>query len=257
MTDVSSTAAGPNGSSEDFFTKYMTEGFDKIAGWPGNKPSVAFNIIFRKLLAECDGRGGACEIGVHHGKYLIALHNLFEDRRSLGIDLFARQELNIDVSGRGDREICERNIALHARNPGLITLMAADSLSMSDSDIAKIINDYGRFSIFSIDGGHTKLHISIDLVNAAKLTAESGIIIVDDIFHPDWPEVTEGVYRAILGLRTPFVPFLLTRKKLYLCNASLQAKYARYSAENGRGKPLKMVTFAGWAVPSINFGSEY
>lgn len=241
----------------DDFTRYISGPFGTIEGWPGNRTSVEFNKCFHALFSRYGENGGVCEIGVHHGKFLIALHNIFGDRRSLGIDLFHRQAANVDGSGRGDLEICQQNIQRYAKNPDLITLMTRDSIVLSREDIDSIIDEFGRFSLFSIDGGHSKLHVSIDLDNASLLTSPSGIIMVDDLFHPDWPEVTEGLYNSIHSARTPYVPFMITRKKLYLCCASVQSAYAEYCLSNKGPHTAKVVNFAGWRVPSINFGGEY
>lgn len=241
----------------DYFANYMATGFDAITGWPGNRPSVEFNRCLVKLFSIVKEPGGVCEIGVHHGKYLIALHNLFGDRKSLGFDLFDRQSANIDGSGKGDFETCRRNIEKYVEKPDLVSLQPANSLAFSSSDIDATISKFGKFSIFSIDGGHTKTHVCIDLDNATKMTGENGVIIVDDIFHPDWPEVTEGLYNSISTQRTPFVPFLITRKKLYLCISNNQQSYAKFANENRGRFKSKPVRFAGWELPSINFGSEY
>lgn len=257
MGNLSTDIAIEECANVNYFADYMSKGFGSIEGWPGNKPSVQFNYEFRDLFAQFNETGGVCEIGVHHGKYLIALHNIFGDRRSLGLDLFDDQASNIDLSGKGDLEICRQNILEFAKNPELVSLEKKDSIAISSEDIQSIILNYGKFSIFSIDGGHTKMHITIDLDNAAKMTSETGIIVIDDIFHPDWPQVTEGIYQSISACRTPFVPFLVTRKKLYMCLASLQMRYAKFSAERRGQFTSKTVSFAGWQVPSINFGSEY
>jgi hypothetical protein len=259
MTEANvTTGATSDLHEEDYFVKYMCSGFDQIEGWPGDKRSVQFNVIFRELFSQFDERGGVCEIGVHHGKYLIALHNLFTNRRSLGIDLFNRQVMNIDNSGNGNLEICKNNIAKYTKYPELITLKCENSISITTNDIIDIVNTFGKFGLFSIDGGHTKSHIIIDLDNAAEMTSETGVIIVDDIFHPYWPEVTEGLYYSVNNCRTPFVPFLMTRKKLYLCNASVQKIYAEFALERNEGyHASKMVNFAGWGLPCINMGNVF
>ena len=241
----------------DPFKAYMSNGFSQVQGWSGNRRSVEFNACFRALFSETGETGGVCEIGVHHGKYLIALHNIFYGRRSLGIDLFDNQGANVDGSGRGDINICQENILKFAREPELVLLRASDSTALSQKDLDDITLEFGKFAILSVDGGHTKLHICIDLDNATKLVSDKGIVIVDDFFHPDWPEVTEGLYHSISTQRTYFVPFLITRKKMYLCHLSRQSKFAKFVVDNRGTYVCKHVRFAGWNVPSINFGSEY
>ena len=189
----------------DVFARYMDEGFDLIDGWPGQKSSVRFMTVFEELFEHVHEHGGVCEIGIHHAKYIIALHNILRPAVSLGIDLFEDQIKNFSDSGRGERAICEENIAKYAYNPGSIKLMSKDSLDLKAGDLATIIKDYGYFSMFSVDGGHSALHSASDFLTASRLTSGKGIIIMDDIFHPDWPGVTEGVYtvlasKAIAGI---------------------------------------------------------
>jgi methyltransferase family protein len=257
MTEEVSVEGSAPCATIDYFDRYMEDGFDRIEGWPGQKRSVEFLKNFREAFSSFGENGGACEIGLHHGKYLIALHNLVAQNKSLGLDLFDDQDRNIDQSGRGIKDICKQNIDAFAKNPHLITLRQFDSMSISSREKQKITEEFGMFSIFSIDGGHTALHVSIDFMTACELTSDSGIIIVDDIFHPDWPGVTEGIYRALDSRLTPFVPFMLTRKKLFLCSVTLQRRFADF-VEMKRGEvPRKVVDFARWSIPSLNFGGEY
>jgi hypothetical protein len=242
--------------AEDAFEVYMREGFDQIEGWPGRKASVLFLRRFRALFAEAERPPSVCEIGVHHGKYLIALHNIFGGR-SLGIDLFEAQDKNVDWSGLGSRAISEANIARYAARPQDVTLLGQDSLDIRSREIQAMIDEYGYFAFFSIDGGHTPLHVRYDLATAAQTTAPNGIIAVDDIFHPDWPGVTEGVYQWLATDAAPFVPFLITRKKLFLCSLSVQQRYRDFVASERGDTPMKWVDFAGWTIPSLDFGSEY
>lgn len=242
------------------FNDYMQNGFDTIEGWPGSKQSVVFMAAFKELFGVHDEKGGVCEIGVHHGKYIIALHNMLLPRRSLAIDIFEDQTKNFDGSGCGSTEILKKNIEAFAYNPSSIDFLAKDSLDIRQSDIDTIIERSGYFAIFSIDGGHTALHTSYDFFTASKLTSPYGIIAVDDLFHPDWPTVTEGLYRAISSKRSPFVPLFITRKKAFFCHVSVFKEYQpfvidAYSAFARR--EARVVDFFGWNVPSLYLGSEY
>lgn len=243
--------------NKEAFQKYLNEGFDHIEGWPGRKESVFFLQIFRELFDSLNQRGGACEIGVHHGKYLIALHNILAPCKSLGLDLFAQQHRNIDGSGRGSREICEQNILKYAVDPDLISLVNIDSLGMTQRELKEIEERFGPFHFFSIDGGHTALHACSDFFTASALTSKDGIIIVDDIFHPDWPGVTEGIYLALARKSSPFVPLFLTRKKLFLCHISVRHTYTMFILEKKADIPYKMIDFFSYLIPSLNFGGEY
>jgi tetratricopeptide (TPR) repeat protein len=244
----------------DPFVNYMDENFDKIQGAPGSKESVLFLTIMREWFSIYNNKGGACEIGVQYGKYLIALHNLLSPCSSLGIDVFHDQSKNIDRSGYGSIEESRNNIASFASNPESISLMSVDSLTIGPQDVEQILRQHGHFAIFSIDGGHTPLHASMDFITASHLTSPTGIIAVDDLFNPDWPGVTEGLYIALARRTSPFVPLYITRKKAFLCHASVQSKFASFVAERYSQKysgDVRYVEFFGWRVPSLNFGTEY
>jgi hypothetical protein len=242
---------------EDSFLEYLDAGFETIEGWPGRKESVRFLKIFRELFGQHNDMGGVCEIGVHHGKYLIALHNLLGgNKRSVGLDLFADQSRNVDGSGRGSMDICRANIDKYARNPHLIDLVGCDSLTLRGQQVRELQDKYGLFSIFSIDGGHTALHLVRDFLFASECVSENGIIAVDDIFHFQWPGVTEGFYNVLAAGTSPFVPFFMTRKKIFCCSASVQATYREFVGEHA-GNIRKRVEFCGWQMFSLNFGDEY
>ena len=132
--------------AEDPFLTFLNNGFDTIEGWPGRKESVRFLQVFRDLFESSAQNGGACEIGVHHAKYLIALHNLLGgNKASLGLDLFEKREKNIDGSGRGSRDICLANIAKFAKNPHLVRLVSHDSISLKIREVKALCVGYSPF----------------------------------------------------------------------------------------------------------------
>jgi hypothetical protein len=95
-----------------------------------------------------------------------------------------------------------------------------------------------------------------DFLFASECVSEDGIIAIDDIFHFHWPGVTEGVYRVLSSGVSPYVPFFMTRKKIFCCSASLQARYRDYVGEKA-GHIKKRVDFCGWQIFALNFGDEY
>ncbi|OAN49254.1 hypothetical protein A6A04_03830 [Paramagnetospirillum marisnigri] len=242
------------------FLTYMGSGFSQIAGWAGQPSSVVFMGHFKTLFDQHGVTGGACEIGVHHGKYLIALHNILAPARSLGIDVFDDQDKNVDGSGKGSFDITRTNVNRYVLDPASVTLMTRDSLAINAAEQVAIQAEFGRFAFFSIDGGHTALHITHDFFLASELTSPHGIIAVDDLFHPDWPGVTEGILAALATRRSPFVPLFMTRKKLMLCHFSVFEPYRDFVLATCREvyefEPT-MVTLCGQVIPSLNFGSEY
>ena len=267
-TDTTEPTGPERGMSEvhDPFRAYLERGFDSVEGWPGTKESVLFLEVLKDWFRMHSEQGGALEIGIHHAKYLIALHNLLTPCRSLGIDLFEDQARNIDFSGMGGTdgpptiETCRRHISAFAANPDAIHLMSVDSLALGPLEIKDLLRTYPRFAVTSIDGGHTALHLSIDFMTATQLTSPFGVIAVDDLFHPDWPGVTEGIFRVLSRKEFPFVPLFITRKKAFFCHISVQKNFVTFIAEQFSTRytrDVRYVDFFGCQVPSFNFGTEY
>jgi hypothetical protein len=236
---------------------YVRQGVSDVVGWSGSNVSM---LLLSPLLEiqDPDARQfGAFEIGVHHGRYLIAMHNACEPgTRSLGLDLFSDQMRNVDHSGRGDLEQAESNVAIHAREPELVELRQGDSLTWTERDIQEVLERYGAFRLVSIDGGHTHVHVVRDTILGSKLVHPAGFVVIDDFFNTNFPSVTEGVYRLLQSAEVAFVPFLVTRKKLFLCQVGYTEDYwvkvvAQARTEAFAGVSTKVVEIAGYRCLSV------
>ena len=232
-------------------TAYVEKNLTKVDGWAGTPESL---LLLPQLLDVQQGCNdlGAFEIGVHHGRYLIALHNACRPQtRSMGLDLFEDQSKNVDGSGSGNIGQAQDNVTAYAREPELVELRAGDSLTLTDQHFDSILDDYKAFRITSVDGGHTPTHAAEDIRTAARLTAPGGFISVDDFFHTNFPGVTEGVYATLAGNQTPFIPWFVTRKKLFLAHVSYVDSYTRAIREGLSEYSLKNVTIAGHPCVSL------
>jgi hypothetical protein len=102
---------------------YVKNGFPRIQGWCGGPSTFLILEILTDVQPLSCYRRGACEIGVHHGLFFIGMHVLCGlDAKSLGIDLFAIQHLNVDNSGSGSRKILKktfRNLSRPLRMHGI------------------------------------------------------------------------------------------------------------------------------------------
>lgn len=166
------------------------------------------------------------EIGVHHGKFIIALMLMKQSpRKSLAIDVFGQQEFNIDRSGHGDYEQFFDNIEKFVGSRDAVDAITADSLSLGLTDVADIIKKYGRFSFFSVDGCHTAEHTAHDLSLAVELTCHGGIIMIDDYHNSGFPGVQEGVCKYFFTNTHRFAPLLFMRGKLFLTSLGHHKKY--------------------------------
>lgn len=219
-----------------------------IIGWCADEVLFALENFFR-CAKPFSKPGPICEIGVHHGRFLIGAHNALGGVRALGIDLFEQQERNVDGSGEGSREML-RAATAHAVNPAQIDTRPGDSLDLGLPEIDEIRTRYGRFKVFSIDGGHTPEHVVSDMRIAQELTAQDGLILVDDFFSPHWPGVTEGLHALFQSRQCRFAPFLYLENKLFLTGISCRERaldHARIVIDALKGHiEFRPVTFFGY-----------
>jgi hypothetical protein len=205
---------------------YLEHGFPHIGGWCYREAAEITGLLVR-LARDLGATGGACEIGVYHGKFFITLANAVE-QRSLAIDIFDAEAWKAaDGSDHpGEiRKVFEMNIAAYCKYP--VEMMCRDSFSLTPQDIEAIMRNGplhrpDKCAVFSIDGGHTAEHVVNDYQLAEAMTHDAGMIVIDDAFSPHWPGVVEGIARIYLcnprhGPSSPkFVPVLIGFNKLWL-----------------------------------------
>lgn len=167
--------------------------------------------------------GAAGEIGVHHGKLLILLHEgTVEGERTVAIDVFEDQHLNTDGSGKGDKARFLRNLQRWSDRPHAVQIIQASSLDLSPDDITSKV---GKLRISSVDGGHTAECAENDLRLFDAASLDFGIMVVDDVFNASWPDVVVGLSRYCLDQTTAYRPFALSPNKVYMAKPSHHEKY--------------------------------
>lgn len=171
--------------------EYMKDGFDQVSGW-AHKGLIHLLLAIHSFQLNHGIAGGACEIGVHHGKLFLLLKNLKSRGRSVAIDVFEQEHLNIDGSGRGAINLFKQNCERLAPRYQSTEILTADSLGLNAGQIR---GEQG-FSIFSIDGGHTEQHTYNDYLLAEQSIASGGVILVDDYYNARWPGVHIGINRV-------------------------------------------------------------
>ena len=176
------------------FERYRKVGYRFVTGFlePGNLPVLE---VLDRAQQSRRVSGAVAEIGVHHGRLFIALHLLQRGSgKSVAIDLFGDQELNIDNSGRGDMEKFTDNVALWASMDGVV-LHQDDSTQLTPEALTEKAGGPIRF--FSVDGGHTAEIVYSDMRLAEATVADGGIVIADDVFNQQWPGVAVGTLRYL------------------------------------------------------------
>lgn len=192
----------------------------KISGWLGwvdyeiFKDLVAFQSEFSQTAIS--------EIGVHHGKSFIPLAGFSRDRKLYAIDIFEDQEKNIDGSGMGDKRAFLDNLSRFAIDAGRLTIDQRMSTAVTAADIE---NAVGRVGLFHIDGGHHYDAVLSDIRLAIEVSVEESIIVLDDVFRPEWPEVSIAAFGSRDLIENEFVPFAIGFNKTYFCKTAFVDKY--------------------------------
>lgn len=205
--------------------RYIDNGFEQVPGWC----SRPFMEIMGHLAEEMNAAGvvgGACEIGVYQGKFIIGLSHAVDGRPSLAIDLFDNQIENIDNSGAGKKDMLVgfRDNVSKFGYPTLAELQV-NSFALTVRDRIATLDRFGPFQFFSIDGGHMPEHVINDYNFAEEVTHHGGAIIIDDITNSGWPGVMEGVAHLFISLKPKFVPLMIGHNKLVLVGLGYHERY--------------------------------
>lgn len=225
--------------------QYQEGGFPSIEGWCADQLFDAVDLLDGVPINK---KGGCMEIGVHHGKFYILLNQVVAaGETSYAVDIFEEQNLNIDQSGSGSLERFQANLVAHDVHRGANTIIVKGDSTDAGLALDQRIRP-GSLRFISVDGGHTVEHTVNDLQIAARLVANEGVVILDDILNHHWPGVIEGAFR-FLATSPVLVPFALGHNKLYLCKLSFQAYYCNlFSASH---LFTKAVRFHGHTVAAL------
>ncbi len=218
-----------------------------VNGWM--QPDV---VRILRVLSKHQGSlsvdGHVVEIGVHHGKLFIPLQLVSSpEAKSLAIDVFDDQDLNVDQSGRGNHGRFVQNVARWGR-PEALVVRQADSTTVTPAQIAE--DTGGPIRFFSVDGGHTREIVRSDMALAASSIVPGGVIIADDVFNDQWPGVIQGTL-DFLDTTHDVVPFAIGFNKVFFTTSEFASRYIEAlasSAERERGWDSKQGVFASHAV---------
>lgn len=201
--------------------RYVERGHRRVEGWlhPFSAHFIAHLARIQRRLAIA---GAVAEIGIHHGRLFILLHLANGCKRSLAIDIFEDQHLNVDKSGRGNLERFLSNLARCGGDIAGVSLFKKSSLAVTPQEIVERV---GPVVLFSVDGGHTAECAEHDLRLAQACLHEDGVVILDDFFNEVWPEVCVGAIRYLTDKATALRPFAISPNKLYLCRPGCNGLY--------------------------------
>lgn len=206
------------------YLKYATVGQRQIQGWLIELGLVLIDNVEgaqRTLGVE----GHVAEIGVHHGRLFTLLSLLRRpDENAVAIDVFEDQHLNIDQSGRGDREKFEETLRKWDPRANDVRIVKADSWDLDGELLRK--HAEGPLRLVSVDGGHTKELTEHDLATACDSLGDGGVVILDDCFNELFPAVSEGAQQFFRD-RPDVMPFMVAGNKTMICHTPYAERYVR------------------------------
>ena len=206
--------------------RYREHQYRSIRGYSA---TILLSVLL-PLIEEFQNKKGIAgdvgEIGVHHGRFFFALDALrATGERAVVADVFANQDLNIDKSGRGDREAFESHLYEVSHDPGGVTIYEGDSLAPEFHNL--LCEGKFTFRLFSVDGGHTVHHALNDMLLADAHMCNGGIILLDDFCNPGFPGVSEAAFLYLQ--RAPrLVPVCTMSTKLAFMSISYAEEFRRF-----------------------------
>ena len=206
----------------ELYDKYVTM-FSEWEGWM-SPPSFFFTGLLSQVQHRNDVVGPVGEIGVHHGKFVVAIAMFaFETERVWAADLFERQNENVDGSGKGSKEM----LLKHFKEFGIDTIknnriVTANSMSLKGVDLQS--DGFSAFRFLSVDGGHTHETTLNDLFFSCEVVQEGSIVVLDDFVNHEWLGVPSAAFQFI-RTQTRLVPFLWASNKLFFTTKSFAPIY--------------------------------
>jgi len=231
--------------------KYLKSEYKRVQGWLHR---VDGEIIYSILKFQNDEkiRGSTAEIGLHHGKLFVALAMcLNNNEKAYGIDIFDKQEFNLDKSGNGSLSKFKKNLGIFNIPFEVVVIDNRQSEIINKLDILEKV---GRIRFFSIDGGHWKDVVTSDLFLAENTIADGGVIALDDFLRSEWPDVSLGYFSWLNETNSNIVPFAIGFNKLYLCEKSYADTYIKLLETSTFLKffKAKNYSFLGNNIPIFN-----
>ena len=227
------------------YANYKFFGHRRVEGYT-EAPVFTLLEVLNGLQRQLNISGPVTEVGVHHGRLFIAMLLLQRpDEPAVAIDLFDEQELNLDQSGKGDLEKFKQHVAHWSDRA--VTIVQGDSTQLTAGDVAEIAGT----RLFSVDGGHTADIVASDMRLASESLCDGGIMIADDVFNPQWPDVCVGTLQYMAD--NDLVPFGIGFNKTLFTQARYAERYRRALRDRFDGYLFAALDkrFAGYDVVSL------
>jgi hypothetical protein len=162
------------------FDRYMEEHYGAVPGMSSAFAARVCAALMRIQASEGWG-GNVAEIGAFEGRFLIALALVMQPgERAIAIDLFDWPDIHLNV-----------RLSNRLRLFGLaecVDAVCGDSRSMTP-DMVSLPKYDRRIRLFHVDGDHSASSLAQDMVLAFESVESWGVICLDDMLSPAYPEL--------------------------------------------------------------------
>jgi predicted O-methyltransferase YrrM len=200
---------------------YLADGFDGVPGM-SSKFATAISAYLLARQTKLGIAGHVAEIGTFEGRFLIAMAlALTGGETALAVDTFAWPDAGILDRFRDNcrRSGVDRRILVHQ----------GSSLDLTAGRIDAILR--GPVRLWHVDGEHARRVLKHDLDLAHATLAADGLIVVDDMLHPEYPLLVVALHEWLQAHPDMRVLCILDREdivsaaKFVLCAAAAVPRY--------------------------------
>jgi len=201
--------------------RYLADGFDDVRGMSSRfATAICAYLLARQTRLGITGH--FAEIGTFEGRFFIAMAlALAEGEKALGIDTFVWPDEGVRerfLSHCARWEVRERTV-----------VHQGSSLELQAARIEETLG--GPVRLWHVDGEHARTVLKHDLDLAFATTHPDGLIVVDDMLHPEYPLLVVALHEWLQAHREVRVLCILDREdivsaaKFVLCRAAAVPKY--------------------------------
>jgi predicted O-methyltransferase YrrM len=209
---------------------YLAGGYGEVRGMSSAFSAAICGHLIRRQT-ELGISGHIAEIGTFEGRFFIALAlGLARNEHAIGIDVFTWPSEQVLTN-------LHENCARHGLARRDYTAIKGDTSRMMPVDVLAPVRGGGhpgetyKIRFFHVDGQHDDKHLSADLALVLPLMHQHGLIVLDDMLHPGYPELVDTVHRWLRANRDYCVLAILDREdivaaaKYVLCRKEAVALY--------------------------------
>ena len=208
-------------STIDAVDRYLADGFDGVRGM-SSRFATAICAYLLARQTKLGIAGHVAEIGTFEGRFLIGMALALADgEKALAVDTFAWPDAGVLDRFR---ENCRRSGVDHR-----ILVHQGSSLDLSAGRIGGTLG--GSVRLWHVDGEHARGVLKHDLDLAHATLAPDGLIVVDDMLHPEYPLLVVALHEWLQAHPHMRVLCILDREdivsaaKFVLCAATAVHRY--------------------------------